>query len=491
MDLTQIAWSQIILIVFLLAYAGISKHSKFMPNIPLTLFIIHFGLRFLSELTVGMAWGTSWLNYINLTATITLAWAVARLIFWLLVEVPIQIRKTQPLPKITRDFFLFISFSILFFVVLRMRSNIDLASLLTTSAVLTAVIGLAAQATLSNFFSGLMLQADKPLALGDWVRLGEHEGRVTGITWKSTQLLTRDHYLVYVPNSQMAASTFINYSRPTRQIIARLNIGLEYDAPPNKVRAAIKSVLDNNPKVMKTPPYRIRLTQFGDFAITYQVIFWHKNYTQQPQLLADLNNDLWYALRRYNITIPFPIRDLRVAHEERKWVNAQREATQGKLLQLINQVPILETLSETERNQLASHVSLRLFGIGENIVTKDAPGDSMYIIYSGSCDILNGTGKKIAEPLTEGNFFGEMSLLTGEPRTATIRAIEDTGVIRIDKTAFAEILSKNSHIVEALGKILADRQKELDAESEQLVSETVQTHRFMIQIRRFLGLPPA
>ena len=200
MDLTQIAWSQLILIVFLLLYAGISKHSKFMPNVPLTLVIIYLGLSLLAKLTAGMAWGASWFNYINLAATITLAWAVARLIFWLIMEVPNQIRKTQPLPKITRDFFLFISFSILFFVILRMRSNIDLASLLTTSAVLTAVIGLAAQATLSNFFSGLMLQVDKPLAIGDWVRIGEHEGRVTSISWKSTQLLTPDHYLVYVPN---------------------------------------------------------------------------------------------------------------------------------------------------------------------------------------------------------------------------------------------------------------------------------------------------
>ncbi len=242
---------------------------------------------------------------------------------------------------------------------------------------------------------------------------------------------------------------------------------------------------------MKTPPYRIWLTQFGDYAITYQVIFWHKNYAQQRQILADLNNDLWYALRRREITVPFPIRYLRIAHEERKRVKKKREAVHGKFLQLINQVPILETLSETERNELAGQVSVSLFGTGEDIVKKDAPGNSMYIIYSGSCDILNDTGKKIAEPLTEGNFFGEMSLLTGEPRTATIRAIEDTRVIRIDKTAFAEILSKNSHIVEALGKVLADRQKELDAESAQLVDETVQTHRFMIQIRRFLGLPPA
>ena len=488
MDL-RIAWGQIALIILLLVYTGISKRSKFFPNIPLALVLIYLVLQLVAGLAEGQTWATSWLNYLNLAATIALAWAVARLIFWLLVEVPIQVRKAQPLPKITRDFFLFISFSILFFFVLRMRSNIDLASLLTTSAVLTAVIGLAAQATLSNFFSGLMLQADKPLALGDWVRLGEHEGRVTSITWKSTQLLTRDHYLVYVPNSQMAASTFINYSRPTRQLIARLNIGLEYDAPPNKVRAAIKSVFDNNPKVMKTPPYRIRLTNFGDFAITYQVVFWHKNYTQQPQLLADLNNDLWYALRRYNITIPFPIRDLRHAHEERHLTKEEKKAAQGKLIDLINQVPILETLSETDRSKLADQVSLNLYGTGEDIVVKDAPGDSMYIIYSGSCDVLNGAGKKVAEPLTVGSFFGEMSLLTGEPRTATIKAIEDTQVVRIDKTAFADILSNNSHIVEALGKVLSQRQKELDAESNQVVNDTLQTRRFMTQIRRFLGLP--
>lgn len=99
MDQTQIVWGQISLIVLLLAYIAISKRSKFLPAVPLTLIIIYLGLRLLANLTEGMTWGGALLNYINLAATISLSWAVARFVFWLIMEVPNQIRKT-PLPKI-------------------------------------------------------------------------------------------------------------------------------------------------------------------------------------------------------------------------------------------------------------------------------------------------------------------------------------------------------------------------------------------------------
>lgn len=99
MDQTQIVWDQISLIVILLAYIAISKRSKFLPAVPLTLIIIYLGLRLLANLTEGMTWGGALLNYINLAATLSLSWAVARFVFWLIMEVPDQIRKT-PLPKI-------------------------------------------------------------------------------------------------------------------------------------------------------------------------------------------------------------------------------------------------------------------------------------------------------------------------------------------------------------------------------------------------------
>lgn len=488
----SISWMALLSIALLSLYRLASKRSPNLPELPLTLLIIYFCIRFFFRLTQFYVPSTDWAIWLTVTESIVLSWAVARLVFAGALEIPLKVRGKKPIPRITRDFVLFLCYVILVFIVLRLQSNINLVSLVTTSAALTVVLGFAAQSILSNFFLGLILQLERPYEIGDWIQLGDYIGMVTSINWKSTKLLTRDKVLIYIPNSEITASIFLNYSKPDRKVRSKISIGIDYNAPPDLVKKVILEVLTQHQKVLKNPAPDVILITFGDSAILYELRFWHENFSNEPGIKSEINILIWYALKRNNIVIPFPIRNIHHAHEERAHQEATREHRCNDMIRMFEKVPVLSPLSPQERDQLAHQVKIEPFGEGEIIVRQLEAGDSLYIIAKGTCEVLlenhSRQFKKVAV-LKKGDFFGEMSLLTGEPRSATVRAIEDTEVIVIQKHIFSEILSANSGISEYLGQVLAERQQQLarqGGDSSALAAAT--PGGFIQKIKSFFGI---
>ena len=486
-------WQLAVAIVILGGYAIAANHSKKIPVIPVGLLIAYLVFQLMAKIMEGMARAADWETWIKVAADVLLSWAIARLSFFFAIEMPIKLRRGKEMPSITRDLILIFSFAILSLIVLRMRSDINLASLITTSAVLTVVIGFAAQTTLSSLISGLILQIERPFSIGDWIEYEKYTGRVVGINWKSTRLLTREQVLVYIPNSQITNSSFMNYTRTNRAMIARLLIGLEYGAPPNVVRRVILEVVDAHSRILKAPLPEVRLLEFGDFAITYEIRFWHNSYALEPRIKAEINNQLWYALRRHGINIPFPIRDVQFKHiEKRQQAKSQApEKRRSDIQCLFAQVSVLSALCEEEQIQLAQRATTADYGEGEYIVRQGEPGDSLYIIQKGSCDVFikahGGREKKVAH-IEAGDFFGEMSLLTGEVRNATVRAAEDTSVVAIDKLAFSTIITANPSISVQLGEVLTKRQKELAAVAGSLTTENPSSRHMINRIKAFFGI---
>jgi CRP-like cAMP-binding protein len=253
----------------------------------------------------------------------------------------------------------------------------------------------------------------------------------------------------------------------------------------------ITEVLDQNPRVLKRPRVNIRLIEFGDFAIKYEIRFWHANYAYEPQLKADLNRQLWYALRRNNIHIPFPIRDVFLGHEERKHHEKLRMDLQNETRQILEKVPILIPLSDAERAELASRVGVQIYGAGELIVKEGEAGDSMYIIRSGACDALKAGENermKLLSTMRKGDFFGEISLLTGEKRSATIKANEDTSLIVIDKDVFSTVINANPLISEQIAQVVIERQQKEGVLLDDLEDMAKSSKKFIHKIKQFFGI---
>jgi CRP-like cAMP-binding protein len=324
------------------------------------------------------------------------------------------------------------------------------------------VMGLALQDTLGNLFSGLALQTEKLFQVGEWISFREHVGQVVGMTWKSTLIKTLENEIVYIPNNVISKEIVKNYSRPELSHVAYIEIGIQYEAPPNKVREVILDVLAENEKVLKVPPSQVRLINFGDHAITYQIRFWNNDFGGERLLKAEIMNQIWYALKRNGIEIPFPIRDVRLHHVTMHEAKRQQAGVKAEILSSLKRVEVLGQLPAEDVDLLASRVNIETYGNGEAIVHQGEDGDSMYIIHRGACDVyLEDEARKYVATLNAGDFFGEMSLLTGERRTATVVAKGDTDVFVIDKRSFSDILKEHPGFSEILGQALVRRQAEL------------------------------
>lgn len=401
---------------------------------------------------------------LDVTATLALYLGLSRAVVYVMIDYVLEQRRHIKVPTITSDLVLAIIWFFTIMVILRNKLNFDLASLITTSAILTAVLGFALQDTLGNLFAGLAIQAEKPYQIGDWVQLGQYTGQVEGISWKSTKVVTTTRETVYVPNSSISKSAIFNYSQPTPEYIAIMDVGVSYDAPPNRVRNIIMEILTRHPQIMQQRKQEVRIKSFGDHAVIYQLRYWINNYALENKIKSDIYNHLWYRFRREKIHIPYPTREII------QTPLVEHVTPTNVIEELFESVDLFQPLGDAARKTLAQRARTQLYGVHEEIVQQGAPGNSLYLIISGRCRVfVFAESETVPRPvalLSQGDFFGEMSLLTGAPRTATVVAEEETECLVIDKGDVKDLLLAKPQIVEQLSLALAERQIALSSISK-------------------------
>lgn len=475
------------LIVLLVLYRMVARRSKALPNIPVGLIIIYLLLELVTTVLEPYDIG-KWGKYLDVASTIALYSVVMRFAVAAIMEVWLAKMRKVPLPSITRDFILAVSFIIIVLWVLRTVGGINLTSLLTTSAILTAVIGLALQDTLGSFFAGLSLQIERPYQIGDWIFCKGYEGKVVGIGWRTTRVRTRFGEMIYIPNNEITKDTIKNFSQPEETHITWIEVGVEYGAPPNKVRQVILDAIKKHPNVVPEFKSTVRLMEFSDFSVNYKIFLKLSDLNNWYLHLSQVRDLIWYALRRNGIRIPFPIRDVNLRQVD---AAKEREDQLAWIAKSLRRIPVLKPLSDDDVKQLASGVDVQLYGVDEEVVVQGDVGDSMYLIQTGTCDVIvekPGTYSRRVATLSGGNFFGEMSLLTGEKRTATVRAQEDSMLISIGKQAFQEMLESHPEVSHGLAEALAHRQAELDQMAKEKNVVERNTRTFLERIKNVFGL---
>ncbi len=403
-------------------------------------------------------------------------------------------RKKPPVPLVLREIGrLGAALIALILIVRGFFPDVNLNVLAVSSLVVGYIVGNATQDTLGNLFAGLALNAERPFQIGDWVTVGGHTGVLVDTTWRATRLRTKTDDYIVVPNSSIAKEFILNYSRPTRHHGCFLSIGVSYDTPPTKAREAILEVLREAPEVCKDPAPSVYLASYGDFAINFTIKFFIEGFARLEPIQSGVMDRLWYAFRREGISIPYPVRDLRhrqaLADEQ-----TQRAAGQNAIRQLLCGVDLFQSLSPEEMNRLAGAAKLKLYACGENLCRQGEAGDSFYIIREGRVAVLmsGATGQPVtAAHLTSGAFFGEMSLLTGEPRSGTVRAETDVEVLCVSKQDFAGLLQANADLA---GKLAAVLEKRIEgrrmAMTASVARESAPEARSVLaaRIRQFFGL---
>jgi Mechanosensitive ion channel/Cyclic nucleotide-binding domain len=329
--------------------------------------------------------------------------------------------------------------------------------LLTTSAVGAVVVGFALQDTLGNAFAGLGIQSEKPFRVGHWIRVGDFEGRVAEVTWRATKLRTKSGNFVIVPNNIIAKDAITNYSEPAVPTRLEVEVGASYLSTPAEVKAAALEAVRQVPRILASPAPDVLLHAFDGSAITYRIRFWIGEYEFDDEARDQARTAIFYAFGRRGIEIPWPIE----VGYSRDWPEPDAASKQQERERVLARVDLFSRLTDDQRRHIAAASAIRLFGAGEVIVRQGDPGQSMFIVCSGSVAVLLEPDRREVAVIEKGGYFGEMSLLTGDPRSASIVARGDAAVLELDAELFRALGAADPKAVEEMGMAAMTRRAEL------------------------------
>lgn len=418
-----------------------------------------------------------------------LAYLFVRAVNTLIFDLVFRLRSGFEAPTLVRNVFSIVAFTVLFFLIFTsIFENVNLGALFTTSAIFGVILGLALQDTLGNFFAGISLQADRPFQIGDVITVGalRHTGVVEEITWRAVKIRTFSNHVVLISNST-AAKEPIEVS-PRDNLNARLVFfnTLFTDSPAKTIHVVREAVREaDNVSEKITPVVRIR--NLGDSSVEYEVKYWLDDYAKHHDTDALIRQRIWYAFRRAGLHFAFPTRTLFM--ESKDSADAQA-GDGGAIIERLSAVDIFAPLSVEENALLAQAAGSHVFAPGETVIRAGDAGSSMFVVHKGKVSVQiqdNGRPRTVAT-LTEGDFFGEMALFTGEPRAANVVALEETEVLEIGHSAMKQVFDTNPDLVESLSHIIAERRKGLAVKTDTGDLASDGSAGLLRSIKRFFGL---
>jgi CRP-like cAMP-binding protein len=360
--------------------------------------------------------------------------------------------------------------------------------------VLTAVIGLALQDTLGNLLSGIALQLESSISIGDWIRVDDRAiGKILEIRWRSTLIQTKNGDLIIIPNGLFTKGVITNFNKSGLENRRWVYFNVHPRHPPNLVQQAVLEAIRGTPNVSERTPADCIVWSYEDSFIKYAVRYRLIDFLPDDPTDSEVRKRIWYALSRHGLEIPYPSRNIYVTELDAARDQAQAQKELVRRRDSLARVDLFRPLSDDERQHLVDGMRRMVFGGGELILRAGDPGDSLYLIRSGQVAVrigVDGLEKDVAV-LGEGQFFGEASLLTGEPRRATVVAKSDAECYVIDRELFQHVMKNNASLAEQIGKLLAERMRDTSVKREGLSAEAARLHEHQAilgRIKSFFGL---
>jgi len=370
-------------------------------------------------------------------------------------------RVGRPLPRIFLDVLLWLVVGGALVSTLY-EAGVRPESLFTGSAVVTAVLGFALRDTLGNVFAGLAIHAEYPFEVGDWIQYDAnpaHVGKVVEINWRATKVITLDEAYVIIPNGQLAQASIRNFTKPEPWSRRSLFVVTPYGVPPQRVQAIILEALRGSFGVLEHPEPSVVTNAFTERGVEHWVRLFTTAFDRRDRVDGMARDRIWYALARQGIEIPVAthavqLTTLPAPEPETADAAARRRAA------ALRGLTLLRPLSDEQIRLLATHAVERFYAAHEPVIRQGDPGASLFVIMAGRLEVTvadAGGPPAVLATLTAGDFFGEMSLMTGEPRSATVTAVEESRLLEVAKPVFAGLLQDRPSLVEELGRTLCER----------------------------------
>lgn len=377
-------------------------------------------------------------------------------------------------------------------------SGVDFASLVTTSAVITAVIAFAMQETLGNVLGGVVLQLERSIHVGDWVRVDDVSGRVVQVRWRHTAILTRNGETVIVPNGWMMKNRFtiIGNGETSPHLWRRwVRLNVDSAAPPTRVCIVLENAVKNAeiPHVATQPPPSAVLMEIGPRHGVYALRYWLDDPEPDDATDSRVRAHLLAALSRHGMKIGAPYQEELQLTDDEEHRAAARDRELQRRRNALAHARLFASLTAQEIEVLVNHLVDAPFVAGATLTRQGAVAHWLYIVVAGEADVWYEStgGRTHVATLTAGSVFGEMGMMTGEPRRATVTARTDVECYRLDKEGFQLILRQRPDIAEEMSRELAEREAHLQGRREAAelnLRAAARRKDILTRIRAFFGL---
>jgi small-conductance mechanosensitive channel/CRP-like cAMP-binding protein len=445
-----------------------------------------------------------WLSVVTVTADLLAILLAINLAAAAIFDIALKVLRLRA-PDILHDLLVGATY-VVALVWLMHRSGVNLASIVATSAVATAVIGLSLQSTLGSVIGGLALQVDDSLNEGDWIELeSKVQGQVKKIRWRHTVLETRDWDTLLVPNNQLLNQTLKILGKREGEAQQRrmwVHFNVDYRTAPREVirvvDQALSAPIEGVAKLPQPSTICLDLAQeHNQSSGRYATRYWLTDIARDDLTSSAVRERIHAALRRAQIPLAIPAAALFVSNDDSARVERKQRQTSVRVREGLTGIDLFKSLADDELDALAKSVKLAPFAAGELVTRQDAKANWLYVLTQGQVEIrvnLPGGDTKRVHMLSAPDFFGEMALVTGGRREASVVALTDIECLRVDRAAFRALLERRPEIAAEVAEVLAERRVALEAARENLDAESRnlrvegERHRILSAVQNFFGL---
>ena len=499
LDFTAFAWLTLLALVLSGALLRVRPHERLTFLNTLWLFFLGIGGQAtalaLDALDLPRAAATVYTVFRILTAV-----ALIRLFGFTVFRLLLPLAGKRP-TRIVEDLAILVAYAGYGLAQLR-GAGVDLGSLVTTSAILTAVIAFAMQDTLGNALGGLAIQLDHSVQVGDWIKIDDLTGRVRDIRWRTTLIETRNWETVLIPNSALMKGrvSILGRRDGTAPAWRRvLNFMVDPGVPPARVIAIVEDEMRelSIPNVARNPAPSCVLSGFEQGNLRYHLRYFLTDFLEDDSTDSMVRVHLFASLQRAGIRIAEPQHTIHAVQRDEAHAESVKKRELTRRLQVLNSVQLFAGLTEAEKADIAERLQYAPFARGDAITKQGNTANWLYILAFGEAEVLYeppGGTPQVIGAVRAGQFFGEMALLNGEARSATVRAKSDVECYRLDRASFQELLRARPEISSEVGRIVGSRKPDLEQARDAFARVPVPVGEkktpLFTRIRRFfLGQP--
>ena len=338
--------------------------------------------------------------------------------------------------------------------------HVDLSAALTALGVTSLVISFALQDTLSGLASGVLLLGDQPFQTGDWIAVGDIEGLVVDINWRTSRIRTRNGDVIVVPNSELAGSQILNYS--DEQTLHRIvfPVQVAFTNAPSLAKDMLLDAARSTPGVLADPPPRVLVVQVDDPLMGYEVHMWVDDYAVVPAVTSDFGSLVWYQSHRHNVPLPSPAQDLYLWDGPTAGID--ESASPANIRAAVARSPLLAALPDEELDRIAHAARPARFAVGEVITRSDDTSRDLVLLDHGEAELCvqldsdrgatASDERLVVAALSDGEVIGQLAAASVGGHPVAVRAQTDCNVVLLDATVAGEIGSRHSDLAAAIGR---------------------------------------